>query len=78
MAFDVRDETIPAILLRIHPKMEYTLGLSRKVQVMEALQVRVLQRMWNEYMLCSRQLRASSFPAPSASVPPSTMAPSRP
>jgi hypothetical protein len=40
MAFDVRDETVPAILQRIHPKMEYTLGLSRKVQVMEALQVR--------------------------------------
>ena len=40
MTFDIRDETVPFFLRLIDPKITYTLGLSRKVQVIEALQVR--------------------------------------
>ena len=40
MTFDIRDESVPGLLRLVHPKIEYTLGLSRKVQIIEALQVR--------------------------------------
>ncbi len=42
MTFDIRDDTVPFFLRLIDPKIVYTLGLSRKVQVIEALQVRTI------------------------------------
>lgn len=41
MTSDVRDETVPNVLKLLHPKLSYTLGLARKVEMVEALRVRV-------------------------------------
>lgn len=37
LAFDMKQETIPNFLKLIDPKLTYTLGLSRKVEIIEAL-----------------------------------------
>ena len=41
MTFDVRDETVANVLRLLHPKLDYTIGLARKVELVEALRVRL-------------------------------------
>jgi hypothetical protein len=39
MTSEIRDETVANVLKLLHPKLSYTLGLARKVEMIEALRV---------------------------------------
>lgn len=38
--FDVKDETVRSVLELVHPKLEHTVGLDRKLELIDALKVR--------------------------------------